>query len=234
MKIPSKVRIPIVVKLVGITVALLLVATVSIAFRSSIEFETISGSRERDTSLDSAEAKSAQVNVLFDKYRDKTRLVATQLNKDYASLEEKNEALSLSFDNDSDFVALSVYTMRDGRQEQIHHVEKKNYLSELNLTPDYLEKLDSLKPFPVASVFAGNVELRNASLPNGAPLVAIGLPFMKSANGTITHVAVSYMRLDGIQKPFSRVTDRIFYLIDKDGVLLAHPDDKLVLESKSL
>lgn len=234
VKINKKMRIPIVVKLVGITAVLLLVATVSIAFRSSIEFETISGARERDTSLESAESKAAQVNVLLDKYRDKTRLVATLLNKKYASEAEKNEALSLSFDNDSDFVAVSVFAMIEGKLERTSSIEKKSYLEDLNLTPDYLEKLQSIKPFPVASVFAGNVELRNASLPSGAPLVAIGLPFFKSADGRITHVAVSYMRLDGIQKPFSRVTDRVFYMIDKEGDLLAHPDDKLVLQAKSL
>src|SRR5690606_23055160 len=37
-----------------------------------------------------------------------------------------------------------------------------------------------------------------------------------------------------IQKPFSRVTERSFYLVDRDGTLLAHPNDKLVFEGKNL
>ncbi len=234
MKIPDKVRMPIVVKLVAVTVALLLLATVSIAFRSSYLFESISGPRERDANGVAAEAKAAQVNVLFDKYRDKTRLVASLLYKNYASEAEKNESLLLSFYNDPELVAVEIFEIRDGKKQVVQSIEKSDFLTQMNLTPDYLKKLRSLKPFPIASVFSGNVELRNSSLPNGAPLITIGLPFVRTDSGVITHVAVADLRLDGIQKPFSKITDRTFYLIDREGTLLAHPDDKLVLEAKNL
>jgi adenylate cyclase len=234
VKIPDKVRMPIVVKLVAVTVALLLLATVSIAFRSSYLFESISGPRERDANGVAAEAKAAQVNVLFDKYRDKTRLVASLLYKNYASEAEKNESLLLSFYNDPELVAVEIFEIRDGKKQVVQSIEKSDFLTQMNLTPDYLKKLRSLKPFPIASVFSGNVELRNSSLPNGAPLITIGLPFVRTDSGVITHVAVADLRLDGIQKPFSKITDRTFYLIDREGTLLAHPDDKLVLEAKNL
>lgn len=234
MKTSHNIRVPIVVKLVGVTVVLLLVATVSIAFRSSYLFESISGPRERDANGVAAEAKAAQVNVLFDKYRDKTRLVATQLYKTYASDAEKNESLGLSFYNDPDFVAVEIFEIKDGKQQLVQGVDKPDFIAQMNLTPDYLKKLRSLKPFPIASVFSGNVEIRNSSLPNGAPLVTIGLPFVRTDSGLITHVAIADLRLDGIQKPFSRVTDRTFYLIDKEGTVLAHPNDKLVLDAKNL
>ena len=229
---------PIVLKLVAVTVAILLAATVSIAFRSSFLFESISGPRERDANGVAAEAKAAQVNVLIDKYIDKTRLVASLLYKKSVAVEvdskDNAEALELSFENDPDFVAVEVIELSGGQQKTVQYIQKDKFLVENNLTPDYLKKLRVLRPFPTAQVFAGQIEIRNSSLPSGAPLVSIGFPFVRSPSGLITHVVVADLRLDGIQKPFSRVTDRIFYLIDKNGGLLSHPDDKLVLEAKNL
>jgi adenylate cyclase len=233
VKIPDKIRIPIVVKLVGITVLMLLIATVSIAFRSSFLFESISGPRERDANGVAAEAKAAQVNVLIDKYVDKTRLIASMLYKQYADPNEKAAAIKLGFQNDSDFVAVEIFELKDGKQVSLERLEKPEFLTQLNLTSDYLTKLRTLKPFPVSSVFASNVEVRNSSLPNGAPLLTLGIPFVRNDSQVVTHVAIADIRLDGLQKPFSRVTDRTFYLIDKDGTLLAHPNDKIVLEGKS-
>lgn len=234
MKIPDKIRIPIVVKLVSITVLLLLIATTAIAFRSSFLFESISGPRERDANGVAAEAKAAQVNVVFEKYLDKTKLVASLLYKKYNTEEEKQEALNLSFYSDSDLVAIEIYELKDGRLELIDHVDKKDFLEQLNLSPEYLRQLRTLKPFPISEVFAGKVEIMNSSLPDGAPLISMGLPFVKTPEGVISHVAVADFRLDGIQKPFGRITDRNFYLIDRSGILLAHPNDRLVLESKNV
>lgn len=233
VKIAKKVRIPIVVKLVGVTVVLLLFATVSIAFRASQLFEKSSSDSEKYANGVAAEAKAAQINVLFDRYRDKAKLVASLMYKTYATEAEKTEALSLSFYNDPDLIAVEIFEIKDGRQQVVQNVEKPEFLKELNLTPDYLKKLRSLKPFPIASVFSGNVELRNSSLPNGAALISIGIPFVRTDSGIITHVAVADFKLDGIQKPFSKVTEKIFYLVDKDGTLLAHPNDKLVLEAQN-
>jgi adenylate cyclase len=226
-------RVPIVVKLVGITVGLLLVATVSIALRSSAFFEDVSGQREKDGNRDAAEAKASQLNVVFDKFKDKTRVVATLMLKEYASEEEKQEALSLSFKQDPDLIAVEVIALNNGRQEVVGRVEKSDFAQALGLAPTFLSKLREVKPFPVAKVFAGQIEIRNSSVIGGAPLVTMGVPFVRDDAGQITHVAIADLRLEGIQKPFARVTERQFYLVDKDGVVLAHPNDKLVFEGKS-
>ncbi|MEQ1664235.1 MAG: hypothetical protein ABL927_02545, partial [Bdellovibrionales bacterium] len=73
----SKIRYPIVLKLVVITGVLLLTATLSIAYRSSYLFQTITEPRERDANGVAAEAKAAQVTELLSKYIDKTRMIAS-------------------------------------------------------------------------------------------------------------------------------------------------------------
>lgn len=231
---PSRVRIPIVVKLVGVTLTLMLIATVSIAFRSSDLFERISGPRERDANGTAAEARAAQINILFDKYREKTGMVASLLLKEYNNQEEKEQSLRLSFYQDPELVHVEVIELRDGRQARVDSVFQEAFLRENNLDRDYFSRLREIREFPISSVFSGNVEIRNSSLSNGVPLLTVGVPFVIDDSGRITHIALSDIRLEGIQKPFSRVTDRMFYLVDKNGTVIGHPDDEWVLEARSL
>jgi hypothetical protein len=231
VKIAQKIRFPIAIKLVTLTVTLLLIASALITFSSTNLLEKTSDRTEKQTNQDLAKMIRDQINVLLDKYRDKTRLVTALLNQTYENDKAKNDTLKLSFEQDPDFVGIVIYKLEDGRQTLSVKLDKKDYLQKYNLPSDYLEKLQAEKPFPVSSVFSGNIEVRNASLPNGAPLIALGIPFKDSETGLISTVAISYMRLNGVQTLFSRISDHTYYLVDKDGTVLSHPNDKLVLES---
>ena len=231
---PKKMKIPIVVKLVGMTVVLLLLATVGIAFKSSAVFEQISGPREKDANGTAADAKAAQVSLLLEKYQEKTRTVASMLLRPYSSLQERQDALNLAFHQDPDMVNVEVIELRDGRKEVVQNISKIDFLKNLNLKESYFSDLRKIKPFPVNSVFMGEIEVRNSSTSEGAPLLTVGVPFVKNEQGQITHVAVADFKLEGLQKPFSRVTERSFYLVDREGGVLGHPNDKIVLEGRSL
>ncbi len=230
----SALRIPIVVKLVAITVFLLSLASVFIANRSSNLFEEISGPREKDANGVAAESKAEQINILFEKYVEKSRIVAALLLKNDGSETERRQALDLSFYQDPDFVGLEVIALVNGRQVQKHAVVKEDYFKNFGLAANYIEQLRLAKPFPTASVFSGGIEIQNSSLPQGAPMLTIGVPFVKDAQGRITHIAVADIRLEGIQKPFSKVTERSFFMVGQDGTVIAHPDEKLVFEGRKL
>lgn len=221
-------------KLVGITVGLLLVATVSIALRSSDLFEKISGPREKDANGVAAEAMAAQVNLLFEKYIGKAQIAGSLLMKSYASEAEKHEALNLSFYQDPDFISVEVIALQGGKQVVIDKIVKNEFFQSFNLSSDYLDQVRVARPFPMTSVFSGNIEVMNSSVQGGAPLLTIGVPFGRDAYDRITHVALVDVRLEGIQKPFSRVTDRSFFMVGKDGGVLAHPDEKMVFDGVKL
>jgi adenylate cyclase len=227
-------KIPIVAKLVGVTVALLLIATVSIALRSSDLFERISGPREKDANGVAAEAKAAQINLILERHIQKAQIIGSLLLKTYATDAERTEALSLSFYQDLDFVGAEVVALKDGRPTTFDRISKDDYFRKLELPTDYLEQLRVAKPFPLTNVFNGSVEILNSSLPNGAPLLTLGVPFGRDELERITHVALVDVRLESVQKPFARVTDRSFFMVGKDGSVLAHPDEKLVFEGKTL
>lgn len=230
----NKFKIPIVVKLVVGAIALLLIAAVSIAFQSSAVFEQISGPREKDANGTAAEAKAAQVALLLEKYQDKTRMVASMLLKAYANPQDRADALNLSFHQDPELVNVEVLELKDGKKLVAERITKADFLESLKLKPEYFSDLRKMRPFPDNAVFNGEIEIRNSSLPKGAPLVTVGVPFVKNSSGQITHIAIADFKIEGMQKPFSRVTERSFYLIDREGGVLGHPNDKIVLEGQSL
>jgi adenylate cyclase len=82
--------------------------------------------------------------------------------------------------------------------------------------------------------FAGNVEIRNSSMEGSPPLLTLAIPFVKNDFGEITHVALADIRIDRIQKIFSSKTERTIFLVDRDGHLIAHPDDHLAVTAYNM
>ena len=139
MNLPKKFRIPIVLKLVAVTVTLLLVATMSIAIRSAKIIENLSGSREKDANGVAAEAKASQMNYVFDRYRDKILIVSSFLLNNYPTVEERNAALKMSFHEEADLISLQIVEMVSGKQQEVQYIEKAEFLTEMGLTSDYLK-----------------------------------------------------------------------------------------------
>ena len=65
-------------------------------------------------------------------------------------------------------------------------------------------------------------------------MITIGIPLVKDDVGNFTHIAMADVRLDRLQKVFGKVSERTMYLVDKEGQLLAHPDDTKVFRAESV
>jgi adenylate cyclase len=113
-----------------------------------------------------------------------------------------------------------------------------DYLQQYRLSSDYIDRVRAYQEqnqrFSRGAIFAGEIEIRNATMSGGAPLLTIGLPFVQDDYGTITHIAVAEIRLDRLQKVFGKVSERLLYLVDREGFLLAHPDEKMVFSGASM
>lgn len=64
-----------------------------------------------------------------------------------------------------------------------------------------------------------------------APMISIGIPLSKDEYGNVTDIAIGDIRLDRLQKVFNNASERVMYLVDKEGALLAHPDEDLVFKA---
>ncbi|MDZ4677491.1 MAG: adenylate/guanylate cyclase domain-containing protein [Oligoflexia bacterium] len=232
--VKQAMRIPIALKLSFITTLLMLCATIPIALRSSHLFEQESGKREEDTNRDQAKTVSDEVQETFQGVIDKSKVIGSILYKTFDSEANREAALELSFRSDRDLVTVEVLTLVDNKPVVIKRIINEEYLKQYDLKTNFIENLRNAKPFPIAVNFAGDVEIRNSTVEGGAPLLTIGIPLVKDDLGNITHVVLADVRLDKIQKIFSTVSERTIYLIDREGHVLAHPDEKLALTGKKL
>lgn len=236
MNLKENFKIPIAVKLITITTGLLLLASALIAYQSASRFETISMDREEDANRDQSRARATEVEGLFIGYIDKVKVIASLLMKDYPSEEAREKDLELTFRKDNDLVAVEVVSIDSSRPSI--RVVNEEYLKNYKLNKRYIETLresqKAHKSFQQSAVFAGEIEIRNSSLEGGAPLLTIGIPLVQDSLGRFTHIALAEVRLDRLQKVFGNISERTIYLVDKEGKLLAHPDEAKVFRSESM
>jgi adenylate cyclase len=231
-----KMRIPIVFKLVGITVFLLLLGTIPIAYQSAKEFETISVDRESDANRDQARARATEVEGALISYVDKVKIISSLLTKEFTTDAERQSALDLTFRGDRDLVSVEVIGM-DTSKPPVRLVNDE-YLKNYKLDETYIDTLRAGQrrgnSFPFNSVFAGQIEVRNSSVEGGAPLLTIGIPLVMDDSGRFTHIGLAEVRLDRLQSVFANISDRLMFLVDRDGRVLAHPDESKVFSGTTL
>jgi adenylate cyclase len=229
-----KFRIPISIKLVVMSTGLLLLAALTIAFQTSKQLEHTATGREFSENSEVAGARATQIEELVATFQDKTKVIASLLLKEYAKPEERRQALELAFYQDRDLVSVEVWSTGDKSPVLAQKVVQESYLKSFDVPEDYVTLIHSRLGFPLPSVFAGNVEVRNSSVPKGAPLLTIGFPFVKDELGRITHVAVADFRLGRVQRAFGSEGARAVYLLDAEGHVVAHPNDTLAIKAEKL
>ncbi|MBK9039729.1 MAG: HAMP domain-containing protein [Bdellovibrionales bacterium] len=229
-------RIPISFKLVILTSILILSVAAFISIKSAELFERITISREEDSNRGQAGARATEVESLVIAYIDKIKMISSLLLKEYPTQEEKEKALNLTFRQDRDLVSLEIW--HKDKPKPLERIVNLAYLQQYRLSSDYIDRVRAYQEqnqrFSRGAIFAGEIEIRNATMSGGAPLLTIGLPFVQDDYGSITHIAVAEVRLDRLQKVFGKISERLLYLVDREGFLLAHPDEKMVFSGASM
>jgi adenylate cyclase len=229
-------RVPIAFKLITMTTALLLLATIRISTESARLFETTAQDREEFLNSSQSASRATEVESLFVSYIDKVKTIAAMLLKTDGNSQQREEDLKFTFYGDRDLVSVEV--LAQGQEQPLTRVVNSEYLAQYKLDSQFIPTLRQHqlhnKRLQLGAVFAGEVEIRNGTIEGGAPLLTLSVPFVKDEFGRITHIAVADIRLDRLQKVFASVTERTLYLVDKEGFLLAHPDEKLIFGAQNM
>ncbi len=234
MKIPFRFSIGI--KLVSAALLILLLAMVPSAFRTSSIFKDVSGKREEDSNRAQAESRANEVVVTLERVVEKVNFYAPLLLA-APGKSETDKTLSIlktNFRRDPDLVSLEVRTRDQKSKNTGERLVNTAYLVGYKLDAEYLALVDRERPFTGAEAFDGEVVVGNRSIPKGAPLLSLAIPLVKGSQGQVTHVAIVNVRFNTIQKAFAAQGERVVYLVDKKGVVYAHPDEKLALGGASL
>lgn len=227
-------RIPISTKLISVTILVLVASTAAITWISSDYFEKKSSEQVDIANLESAGAKAREIDNTISNYVEKIRSSGSNLLNSTVTENSQNSQFDLGYQKDPYFLGLEVFEVDSSKMK---HVAKKlksgDIKSETYVMDNLLENIRLQTKFPILKTAEGSIEIRNASLPRTTPLVIIGIPLVKNELGKITHVALGYVSLAPLLKPFSDPSEKTQYLIDSQGVLIAHRDENKAIAKLS-
>lgn len=231
----ARLYIPIAFKLVFITGLLLLAAVAPITYQSTEKFGSISLDKEMDVNNSEAFARATEVEGLFVAAIDKIRVVAPLLVTNQDNQEQLKKSLQATFFQDRDLVSVEVISK--GQKKPLR-IANSDYFSKYGQTETYIQTLRDYQKnynlFPIEAMFAGQIQIKNASIPGFVPLISIGVPLFYDEFQRVTHIAIAEIKLDRIQKVFGKEKDREVFMVDGDGVVLAHSNEKNVIERTSM
>lgn len=219
-------RIPISTKLITVTILILVAATGTITWISSSYFEKKSSEQVDIANLESAAGKAKEIDNIVSSLVDKTQVNASILMKGSVGQNTTGNEFDFNFNNDRNFIAIEILKINGSSIESVVRRIKEDMLKPYKLTGQHILGLRSWQKFPIRSVADGNIELKNASFPKAPPLVTIGIPLIRDAQGKITHIALAEVSLSLLVKPFTDPSERTQYLVDSTGELLAHKNEE--------
>lgn len=245
-------KIPIMLKLITLFLGLLIASTSLFVLQTSQSLEKELLRREEYSNMTEASAKAIEVEqqlvsliersqklgALFFDSLSQTTSVAQPLTPDSVNLQDPTQgisqisAFSAAFEKEAAFVNIEIWQQK-GSQLRLHtRKTKESFLLENKLTADLFENLRGQQAFPLTSIMAKNFEFRNASRPDGPAIATLGLPLVKDSQDQVTHILLIDFRLAVIQKSFANESERVLFLVDRAGNLMAHPDEKQVFAQK--
>lgn len=233
-------RLPISVKLIGIFVAFLTVATVIFAQKSADLFTKVLVQREEFSNITEATSKSSEIDQLMTNIMDRSLVLGQLLYTSIQRITDVNDQPELSsefllnFDKDKNIVSIEIWKLEGQKPVLTYRKTKEKFLEENKLANDYINMIRSGQNFPLSSIFQKNIEIRSASLSTGVALATMGIPVAQGSDDQVNSIMLVDFMLSPIQKIFAGETERTQYVVDRNGVLLAHPDEKRVLNRDSL
>lgn len=239
----KRFKIPISVKLIGIFVSFLTIATFIFAQKSADLFTQVLIQREEFSNITEASGKASEIEQIFLNLNDRTQVLGQLL---YKSIEkgiqeteqgpqiELSSEFDLNFQKDRSVLSVEIWKLIDGKPKLIYRKTKDTFIQEHKLATDFVELIRSGQNFPITSIFQKSIEIRSGSQSTGLALATLGMPVAQDTDGSVNHIVLVDFTLSIIQKIFGGETERTQYLVDKNGVLLAHPDEKKVLARESL
>lgn len=222
-------RIPISTKIIALTVSILVGATALIASQSSEFFQKVMIQREDYSNMSEATARAKEVENLLNSAFERAQIIGSLLMK-----QNQEEQVAINFNKDKNMVSVEVWKVNGSSFDFVARKTKEDYFTSQKIEANHIAEIRKQVPFPMRSVVQKNIEIRNSTLKKEVPLITLGLPLARDENDMVTHIALVDLQLGLLQKPFSGQSERTFYLVDRNGMLLAHQDETKALAKQDM
>ncbi len=221
-------RIPISIKLIVITVVLLIGVTIPVTMKTSEITSAKLVEFQQDNNLALAMGKARELNQLFNNLKDKVtlngRLLQSWKEGNTADLNYQKD-FEANFNLDSALLGIEVYKYESSGEVAIGNSYKKPFDTRV---AEYRKR----SPFDRNEIKEGNMVILNSSIETWEPIVTIALPLIK-INKTITHYVVADIDLSLIQKTMSDAGLNLFFVTDKNGIVMGHRDESLATKKQN-
>ncbi|WP_409478064.1 adenylate/guanylate cyclase domain-containing protein [Pseudobdellovibrio sp. HCB154] len=225
----KNMRIPISAKIIGVTTFIILTAMVLVTKQSSEFFRKVMTQREEFSNFTEASLRGKQVETILDGSLDKARNLSQIL------LKETFEGLGqYKLPKDKNLVGIEIYQVVEGKPQLYVKKVQEDFLIKNKLTPDFVDQVRQKKPFPISSVMQKNIELQFAEVNPSVRVVSIGFPYSRDAQNQVNTFVIAAFNSEMIQSLFSNDSEREFFLIDRNGFLLAHQNEELLRQGKNI
>lgn len=248
-------KIPLAVKLIVITIGIVVGVTLQITQISAKKFESAYANSEEGTNISLANSKAKEVENFLSNLKDKTTILALQLLNDQQNINHENDKQWLFYENPN-LYSLEIKKISSSKPEAEQLKLFTNYdnlipKSELfKATKDNSEITKLIRQdFSETPILKGNFVIKNTSLKlpylNSSekeftlPMISIGFLFKEdtstNSDDVVKYYVVAEYSQSVLQKTFSTIDNaRIFYLVDKEGQVLAHPLEEMALKKINL
>lgn len=213
-RLQVKVLLPIVVKFVVTTALMISSVALIIAWKNAELFKQISIDREESTAEILTSGKAMEVEAILTAKIEKLTTLASQ-----------GKALTTL---SGDLVFLKVEANQPGqpplelRNLETVKAQSFNYQALIDKHTQALSRLQS-----------GRAYITSVPVEGQAPLLLVAAPVGKE-NGQVSHWAWGFFKLDRLQSSFTTGTSHVVYLMDENGRLLVHPDEKQTILASDL
>jgi adenylate cyclase len=186
--------------------------------------------RVQESNLKIAEVISLKMQGDFASIAEKLNLMATTMQQQFVSINQKNLFTDLFFANDKNLVYVGVADAGSGNN-CINFLHSRVFFTENSLTIDDVNRINREHAKAFVPAYNNDAVIKNVSSNFKSPMVAVALPFQKNHEGSAVNIIISYIKLDRFLQSFKASEGDIIetFMVNDQGEVIAHPDSKIVL-----
>ncbi len=181
--------------------------------------------------------KADKTQLVFDLNRSQVSNLTSELETQFGGVSDKLKLFALLsaelqgrmaedlFSEESDIVAVSIYSTQDNRT--LRSFTQQKFIETYGLSKDYFSTLNKDKAIPFEAILRQGQDVWNASDVNGPPLIGYGrLVLVQDKNGQPVEqwAVVGFVKLDRLLKSVSLVQLNRIYVANRRGEVLVHSE----------
>ncbi len=231
----DKAKFSIQFKLMVVISSVLAVTTSAIISLATYFFKTDNKVRILETNLELVRVVELKVRADLNAVVDKGKQLALTLKQDFKFQQQREFFLEQFFKNDSNFIYLGVYKLKDDKIVQVESLYNTVYLSKVSLEKKDINDVIERNQIEFKKSFSGLSTLINASQGFQEPIICISIPPLEDDDDITNDVILVIMiKLEIILDAFKKSGITETFMVSGDGTVIAHHDPKLLLGGKNL